>query len=152
LGLVIPGALGGILGGWWVVVWTGLVWGGLVRTFLVRHVTWRVNSACHLWGFRPYHSGDESRNNFLFRLLALGEGVHNTHHAFPTSARHGLRWWEVDASSGVIRLLALVGLAWNLKLPTLEAQEQARRKRARSSEKAVLSAEYALPAPPLVRC
>src|SRR5947208_1086596 len=108
-------------------VWTGLAWGGLVRIFLVHHVTWSVNSACHLWGFRPYKNDDESRNNFLFGVLALGEGFHNTHHAFPTSARHGLGWWQPDASYWVIRLLALLGLAWNVRLPSKEAQEQARR-------------------------
>jgi stearoyl-CoA desaturase (delta-9 desaturase) len=127
LGLVIPAVLGGVITRNWVGVWTGLIWGGLVRVFLVHHVTWSVNSACHLWGFRPYRSGDESRNNVVFGVLALGEGWHNTHHAFPTSARHGLRWWEIDVSYWVIRALALLGLAWNLKLPTREAREKQRR-------------------------
>jgi len=63
----------------------------------------------------------------MFGILALGEGWHNTHHAFPTSARHGLRWWQIDASYWVIRTLALLGLAWNLKLPTKEAQTKERR-------------------------
>ena len=81
------------------------------------HVTFSVNSVCHLWGGRPFPSGDQSRNNFLVGLLALGEGWHNNHHAFPTSARHGLRWWQVDASYYVIRLLALLGLAWKVRLP-----------------------------------
>jgi len=122
LGLVIPAVLGGVITLTWGGVWTGLIWGGLVRLFLVHHVTWSVNSACHLWGFRPYKTGDMSRNNVVFGILAMGEGWHNTHHAFPTSARHGLRWWEVDVSYWVIRTLALVGLAWGLKLPTKEAQ------------------------------
>jgi len=99
----------------------------LVRVFLVHHVTWSVNSACHLWGLRPFRSDDESRNNIVFGVLAMGEGWHNTHHAFPTSARHGLRWWEIDASYWVIRGLALFGLAWNLKLPSQEAQDSERR-------------------------
>ena len=107
----------GVLTGTWAGVWTGLVWGGLVRVFLVHHVTWSVNSACHLWGLRPYRSDDQSRNNFVFGVLALGEGWHNTHHAFPTSARHGLRWWQIDVSYYVIRLLALLGLAWKVRLP-----------------------------------
>ena len=106
---------------------TGFIWGGLVRIFLVHHVTWSVNSACHLWGLRPYKTSDESRNNFLFGALAFGEGWHNTHHAFPTSARHGLRWWQIDVSYWVIRSMNVLGLAWNLKLPTAEAQEKARR-------------------------
>ena len=87
----------------------GLVWGGLARIFLVHHITWSVNSVCHIWGRRPYRSGDHSRNNFLFGILALGEGWHNNHHAFPTSARHGLRWWQFDLSYCVIRGLALLG-------------------------------------------
>jgi stearoyl-CoA desaturase (delta-9 desaturase) len=127
LGLVIPAVLGGLITQSWRGVWTGLIWGGLVRVFLVHHVTWSVNSACHLWGLRPYQSDDDSRNNLQFGILALGEGWHNTHHAFPTSARHGLRWWQIDVSYWVIRLMALLGLAWNLKLPTPEAQAKGRR-------------------------
>ena len=122
LGLLLPAVLGGVITLTWSGVWTGLIWGGLVRTFLVHHVTWSVNSACHLWGRRPYRSHDESRNNMLFGILGLGEGWHNTHHAFPTSARHGLRWWQIDVSYWVIRGLALFGLAWNLKLPSKQAQ------------------------------
>ncbi|HVK08036.1 MAG TPA: acyl-CoA desaturase [Gemmataceae bacterium] len=127
LGLVLPAALGGVISGTWAGVWTGLIWGGLVRIFLVHHVTWSVNSAGHLWGVRPYRSGDESRNNYLLGILSLGEGWHNTHHAFPTSARHGLRWWQPDVSYYLIRLMDLVGLAWNVKLPSRQAQLQAAR-------------------------
>lgn len=126
LGLVLPGLLGGIITLSWGGAWTGLIWGGLVRLFLVHQVMWSVNSACHLWGFRPFKSGDESRNNPVFGILAMGEGWHNTHHAFPTSARHGLRWWEIDVSYYVIRAMAWVGLAWNLKLPTKQARQTAR--------------------------
>jgi stearoyl-CoA desaturase (delta-9 desaturase) len=89
-----------------------------VRIFLVHHVTWSVNSVCHFWGSRPYRTGDHSRNNLLFGILALGEGWHNNHHAFPTSARHGLRWWQFDASYWVIRILAAMKLAWGVKLPS----------------------------------
>lgn len=122
ISLLLPATLGGIITGTWMGFVTGFIWGGLVRVFLVHHVTWSVNSACHLWGSQPYKSNDESRNNFLFGMLALGEGWHNTHHAFPTSARHGLRWWQPDVSYWIIRTLALLGLAWNIKLPTKEAQ------------------------------
>lgn len=121
LGLVFPAVLGGIITQTWTGAMTGLIWGGLVRIFLVHHVTWSVNSACHLWGRQPFKSDDESRNNALFGILALGEGWHNTHHAFPTSARHGLRWWQLDISYWVIRTMALLGLAWNIKVPTAEA-------------------------------
>jgi stearoyl-CoA desaturase (Delta-9 desaturase) len=127
LGFAIPAVLGGVITLSWGGVWTGLIWGGLVRLFVVHHVTWSVNSACHLWGFRPYRSNDMSRNNVLFGILAMGEGWHNTHHAFPTSARHGLRWWQIDVSYWLIRVLSLVGLVWNLKLPTVEAQAKERR-------------------------
>ena len=123
---LIPAVLGGLLTRTWAGVWTGLIWGGLVRIFLVHHVTWSVNSACHLWGLRPYRSDDESRNNVVFGVLAMGEGWHNTHHAFPTSARHGLRWWQIDVSYWVIWTLARVGLAWDVKLPTMQAQRQRR--------------------------
>lgn len=126
LGLLIPAVLGGLMTRTWAGVWTGLIWGGLVRIFLVHHVTWSVNSACHLWGLRPYRSNDESRNNAVFGVLALGEGWHNTHHAFPTSARHGLRWWQIDVSYWVIWMLARLGLAWDVKLPTVQAQRQRR--------------------------
>ena len=119
LGLVVPAVLGGILTGTWGGAFFGLLWGGLVRVFLVHHVTWSVNSICHLWGSRPYPEHDHSRNNVLFGILAMGEGWHNNHHAFPTSARHGLRWWQLDFSYYVIQALALVGLAWKIRLPAL---------------------------------
>lgn len=124
LGLLIPAGLGGLITMSWPGVFTGLLWGGLVRIFLVHHVTWSVNSACHLWGFQPFKIADHSRNNIIFGILALGEGWHNTHHAFPTSARHGLRWWQIDLSYWVIRTLTWLRLAWNVKLPTPEAIAQ----------------------------
>lgn len=127
LGLLIPAVLGGLLTKTWSGVWTGLIWGGLVRVFLVHHVTWSVNSACHLWGLRPYRSNDESRNNAVFGVLAMGEGWHNTHHAFPTSARHGLKWWQIDISYWVIWILERTGLAWDVKLPSPQAELRMRR-------------------------
>ena len=121
LGLLIPAVLGGVLTGSWMGALFGLIWGGLARIFLVHHITWSVNSVCHIWGRRPYASGDHSRNNFLFGILALGEGWHNNHHAFPTSARHGLRWWQFDLSYCVIRGMALLGLVWKVKVPSKQA-------------------------------
>lgn len=126
LGLLIPAAIGAAVFRTWNGALWAFVWGGLVRVLLVHHVTWSINSVCHLWGRRPYASGDESRNNYLFGLVALGEGWHNTHHAFPTSSRHGLQWWQPDVSYWVIRTLAAVGLAWDLKLPTMEARQKKR--------------------------
>jgi stearoyl-CoA desaturase (delta-9 desaturase) len=111
LGVLIPAALGGLLTGTWMRVVSGLLWGGLARIFLVHHVTWSINSICHLWGSQPYRTGDHSRNNFLFGVLGFGEGWHNNHHAFPTSARFGLRWWQIDLGYWFISVLVLLGLA-----------------------------------------
>ena len=111
VGLLIPAVLGGLLTGTWMGAASGLVWGGLARIFLVHHVTWSVNSLCHFWGARPFPTGDESRNNPLFGALGLGEGWHNNHHAFPTSARFGLRWWQIDVGYWFIQTLVLLGLA-----------------------------------------
>jgi stearoyl-CoA desaturase (delta-9 desaturase) len=127
LGLVIPAAVGGWVQGSWMGALTGLVWGGLVRIFLVHHITWSINSACHLWGSQPYRSRDESRDNPVFGILALGEGWHAAHHAFPTSARHGLRWWQLDVSYYLIRLLSGLGLAWNVRVPSPESIARARK-------------------------
>ncbi len=120
VGLMLPALLGGLIGMSWMGVLLGFLWGGLARVFLVHHVTWSINSVCHLWGTRPYDSGDESRNNFVFGLLGMGEGWHNNHHAFPTSARHGLRWWQIDISYYVIKAMEAVGLAWKIRLPDPE--------------------------------
>jgi stearoyl-CoA desaturase (delta-9 desaturase) len=123
LGLLLPALLGLIISGHWNGFWTGLIWGGAARVFLVHHLTWSINSACHLWGRRTFRSGDMSRNNVVFGYLGMGEGWHNTHHAFPGSARHGLRWWQLDMSFWVIRMLASLGLAWGIKTPTVEMQQ-----------------------------
>jgi stearoyl-CoA desaturase (delta-9 desaturase) len=128
-GLVLPAILGGLLSMSWMGVLLGFLWGGLVRVLLVHHITWSVNSVCHLWGTRPFESRDESRNNALVGLLALGEGWHNNHHAFPTSARHGLRWWELDLSYIFIRLLELLRLARDVRLPSAERIRSRMRRR-----------------------
>ncbi len=117
VGLVVPAILGGLISWSWQGALLGFLWGGLVRVFFVHHVTWSVNSVCHLWGTRPFNSGDESRNNAIFGILGFGEGWHNNHHAFPTSARHGLAWWQVDFSYWVIWLMSVVGLAWKVRVP-----------------------------------
>ncbi len=119
LGVLLPASIGYLADGWPGAL-TGFIWGGLVRIFLGHHVTWSVNSVCHLWGSRPYASNDHSRNNPVVGVLALGEGWHNNHHAFPSSARHGLRWWQIDISYLVIQLLVLCRLAWRVRLPTVE--------------------------------
>lgn len=108
-----------------VAGWEGLIWGGLFRQFAVQNVTFAVNSVCHRWGRRAYKTNDDSRNNWVVGLLGLGEGWHNNHHAFPTSAFHGLRWWEIDLSGYVIRWLEAIGLAWNVKRPELSHAQRA---------------------------
>jgi stearoyl-CoA desaturase (delta-9 desaturase) len=120
VGLVLPAVVGGVITWSWTGVLLGFIWGGLVRVLLVHHVTWSVNSVCHIWGTRPFKSNDESRNNVVFGALAFGEGWHNNHHAFPTSARHGLNWWQLDISYMVIRAMALVGLVSEIRTPTPE--------------------------------
>lgn len=119
--LALPTAIGGLATWSWQGALLGLVWGGLVRIFVTHHITWSINSICHVFGRQDYEAHDDSRNNWLCGLLGLGEGWHNNHHAFPTSARHGLAWWQLDASWLTIRLLELVGLAWNVRLPSRRA-------------------------------
>ncbi|PKI48492.1 hypothetical protein CRG98_031114 [Punica granatum] len=100
-----------------------LVWGMGVRTTWVYHITWLVNSACHVWGKQAWNTNDLSRNNWWVALLSFGEGWHNNHHAFEYSARHGLEWWQLDMTWYMIRLLQAVGLATDVKLPS-EIQRQ----------------------------
>jgi stearoyl-CoA desaturase (delta-9 desaturase) len=118
LGFVLPFAAGWALsGGELAAGLTALLWGGLVRVFLLHHATWSVNSVCHMYGSRPFATGDESRNNWAVALVTLGEGWHHNHHAFPTSARHGLRLRQVDLSYALIRALEALGLARNVRRP-----------------------------------
>lgn len=110
LGFAIPFAIGYFLGGW-PGAWSGLLWGGVVRVLFNHHVTWSVNSVCHTFGKQDFDTPDRSRNEWVVGLLGLGEGWHNNHHAYPRSAVHGLRWYQVDFNGLVIRLLARLGLA-----------------------------------------
>ena len=128
LGLLIPAAIGGLISWSWTGMWLGLLWGGVVRVFFVHHITYSINSVCHLWGTKDFESRDESRNNLLFGIFAFGEGWHNNHHAFPSSARHGLRWWEFDASYLFIRMLELCGLATSVRTPSAGAMAAKQRK------------------------
>jgi sn-1 stearoyl-lipid 9-desaturase len=100
-----------LLGGWSLVVW-----GIFVRLVFGWHCTWLVNSAAHMFGYQAYDSRDDSRNCWWVALLSFGEGWHNNHHAFPRSARHGLRWWEFDASFLVLRAMEKAGLARGLRV------------------------------------
>lgn len=97
--------------------WSGLVVGFLWSTVLVYHATFCINSLAHVQGSRRYVTGDDSRNNPALALLTMGEGWHNNHHAYPSSARQGFRWWEVDASWYVLKLLSAFGIVWGMKAP-----------------------------------
>lgn len=127
LSLIVPGVIAGLVTQSWIGGLLGVLWGGGARIFLVHHITWSINSVCHLWGSRPFKSADHSRNNAVFGILAFGEGWHNAHHAFPASARHGLRWWEFDSAWLFISTLKVLGLASNVKLPSPERIESKRR-------------------------
>ncbi len=114
LGLALPALLGYLITGSLIGAATGLLWGGLVRVFFVHHVTWSVNSVCHFLGSRRFEVDDRSTNVFWLALPSLGESWHHNHHAFPRSAVHGLRRWELDPSALVIRAMERLGLAWNV--------------------------------------
>jgi stearoyl-CoA desaturase (delta-9 desaturase) len=123
LSLLIPTAAGFVLHGFTLDgALRGLVWGGLVRIFFVHHITWSVNSVCHFFGRRRFDVDDHSTNVGWLAVLSLGESWHHNHHAFPRSAYHGLRRWEVDPSGLIITGLQRVGLAWNVVRITPERQ------------------------------
>jgi stearoyl-CoA desaturase (delta-9 desaturase) len=126
LSLVIPFALGLLLTGSLAGGLTGLLWGGLVRVFFLHHVTWSINSICHFYGRRRFATDDHSTNVTWLAPFSLGEAWHHNHHAFPRSASHGLRWWELDPSAWVIRAMGRVGLAWNVIEIPRERQESRR--------------------------
>jgi stearoyl-CoA desaturase (delta-9 desaturase) len=109
--------LGWLIGGPWLGA-SWVVWGVALRTVLVYHGTWFVNSASHTWGYQNYRdTGEKSTNLWWVALLSFGEGWHNNHHAHPRSAAHGLRWFELDPTWWTIRLMSLLGLARDIKLP-----------------------------------
>jgi stearoyl-CoA desaturase (Delta-9 desaturase) len=133
-GLAIPAALGFVLtGGDPMGALTGFLWGGLVRVFLVHHVTWSINSVCHYFGRRRFDLEDQSTNVFWLALPSLGESWHHNHHAFPRSANHGLRWYEVDISGLIILGMQKVGLASNVV--TITPERQLEREQAGSAPK-----------------
>ena len=123
LSLALPFGLGWALTGSATGGLTGLLWGGLVRIFFVHHVTWSINSICHFYGRRRFATDDHSTNVFWLAPVTLGESWHHNHHAFPRSAIHGLRWWELDLSGTVIKAMRLAGLAWNVVEITPERQQ-----------------------------
>src|SRR5579862_1059792 len=126
----LPITLSGVLllaGGW---IWGGflngiamVLWGVALRVTLGLHATWLVNSATHLWGSRRFETRDDSRNSWWVALLTGGEGWHNNHHAHPVSARHGLRWYEVDPNFWGIWLLSKIGLAWKIRVAKFDPKD-----------------------------
>ena len=99
--------------------WTYVLWGIPVRIMVVYHLTWCINSVCHTWGAKPFEHPHEARNNRWLGWIAFGEGWHNNHHAFPTSARHGMFGGQFDLTWSIIRILEKLRLAKNIKLPHL---------------------------------
>ena len=103
--------------------WPGLIVGFFWSTVAVYHGTFCINSLAHLVGKRRYVTGDDSRNNWLLAIITMGEGWHNNHHAYQSSARQGFRWWEYDPTFYLLTLLQRLGLVWNLKRPTAEVMQ-----------------------------
>src|SRR4051794_14417899 len=122
-GLIAPVALGWLLGGTLDAALTALLWERLVRIFLLHHVTFPINSLCHFLGGRQFRTNDESRNVAWLAPLSFGEAWHHNHHAFPSSAFHGLRWWEIDPGGWLIRGLERLGLARSV--PRIARERQA---------------------------
>ncbi|WP_320670909.1 acyl-CoA desaturase [Patulibacter defluvii] len=137
IGLLLPFLLGLAYHGTLAGGLQTFVWAGLVRVFLLHHVTWSINSICHISGYRRFAVEDESRNNPFLALLSLGESWHHNHHAFPRSAAHGMRWYEVDLSALVIRGLVRLRL---MSKPVYISRE-------RQAEKLLPSAKGAVVAP-----
>jgi stearoyl-CoA desaturase (delta-9 desaturase) len=121
-GLLAAFGLGWLFGGRLRDGLTGVLWGGAVRMLVVHHVTYSINSLCHFFGRQRFDTGDESRNLAWLAPLSFGEAWHNNHHAFPTSAEHGLGRWEFDPSALLIRALERVGLAWDVVRVSPERQ------------------------------
>jgi stearoyl-CoA desaturase (delta-9 desaturase) len=118
LSLLLPPLLGGLITlSWWGAL-TAFLWAGLARISFQHHVTWSVNSICHMIGERPFTSRDRSANFWPLAILSMGESWHNTHHADPTSARHGAQRGQIDISARVIWAFEKLGWAWNVRWPT----------------------------------
>jgi stearoyl-CoA desaturase (Delta-9 desaturase) len=131
LGAVSLGApmlIGWAVTGTWAGALGGLIWGGLFRVFLLHQATFSVNSACHLWGRRPFitREGDRATNFAPLAVLAMGDNWHNLHHSFPSLARHGVDRHQLDSTARLIWILERAGLAWDVKWPVREALDRRR--------------------------
>jgi stearoyl-CoA desaturase (delta-9 desaturase) len=135
--LALPAGIGYLISGTAAGALTALLWGGLVRVFLGHHVTFSINSICHFFGTRRFETDDRSTNVFWLAPLSFGEAWHNNHHAFPRSARHGLRWWEIDPGAILIRTLRKLRLVWDVVEISPERQREKERGGARFARAAV---------------
>lgn len=120
LGLALPALIGGLVAQSWYGALTGLLWGGGVRMFLTYHFVNGIDSVTHIIGRQPFESADHSVNNVVWVLPTMGEGWHNNHHAFPSSAVFGFEWYQIDPGAWVLKALAAVGLVWDIQRPTPE--------------------------------
>jgi len=129
LSLALPALAGWAIGGSLGAAWSALLWAGAVRVFLLQHVTWSVNSLCHLLGARPFTTRryDRATNLWPLALLSLGESWHNTHHCDPACARHGVERGQIDPSAALIRLLERLGWAWDVRWPVAARFDERRR-------------------------
>ena len=118
LSLLIPLGIGWVVTGTFAGALGVFLWAGLIRMALLHHVTWSINSVCHLWGRRPFTTGDNSANVAPLALVSFGESWHNFHHAAPASARHGALEHQVDLSAGLIRIFERAGWVTKVRWPT----------------------------------
>jgi stearoyl-CoA desaturase (Delta-9 desaturase) len=109
--------------------WQLFVWGFVISTVALYHATFMVNSLAHVWGKRRYATHDHSRNNWLIAIITFGEGWHNNHHHYPGAAKQGFYWWEFDVTYYILRILAAVGLIWNLRTVPNEIRESRKEKK-----------------------
>ena len=122
--LLLPGVIGGLVTMSWWGFFTAFFWAGLVRVGLLHHVTWSINSICHMWGERPFAARDRSANVWWLAVLSFGESWHNLHHADPTCARHGVKKGQVDISAVTIRAFEKLGWASNVRWPSARRMEK----------------------------
>jgi stearoyl-CoA desaturase (Delta-9 desaturase) len=141
LGLALPAAAGFLFTGTLAGAGIALLWGGAVRIFLVHHMTFAINSLCHFVGRRLFDTDDHSRNVFWLAPLSMGESWHNNHHAFPTSAFHGLRRWQLDLGGWVIRGLEAARLAHNVQRVSPERMERKLHPTSRNNSRQVASTQ-----------
>lgn len=117
VGILAPGVVCYVVDRTVASIISGILWGGFLRLFVSAHFTWAINSWCHFFGLRDFETTDESRNSFLLGFLVFGEGWHNNHHQYPSSAMFGLKWYQLDLGYRFIKLLELTGLAWKVNKP-----------------------------------